>query len=301
MQTAPRSRTLNWRSPDRSNCAQRTCGRASPSRHILRRKPELLEEHLGGRGCPEPGQADHVAAESHVLVPPERHPGLDGQPGRHGRRQDGVPIGLRLRLEELPGGHAHHTGRHALLLQNLLGAERQGHLGAGGDQDQAGLASGRLGQDVGAALDAAARLLAGPVENRQVLPRQDEARRAVMRERRPPGLDRLGGVRRPDHPQVGNGAQRHDVLDRLVGRAILPQADAVVGEDEDDRGSASGPPAGSPGACSPRRPGRWPRRAGGRRGAPCRWRSPPWRAPARRSGSSAPPGSPAWNSPPSPT
>ena len=71
--------------------------------------------------------------------------------------------------------------------------------------------------------------------------------------------------------QAGDGAQRGELLDRLVGRAVLAQEDRVVGVDEDRPAASSAPRGGSSGACSPRRSGRCRRR--GSRAARGRCRS----------------------------
>ena len=57
-------------------------------------------------------------------------------------------------------------------------------------------------------------------------------RRPLHRER--PGRGGLVRVARADEPQVRDRAQGGVVLDRLVGRAVLAEADGVVGPDVDD-------------------------------------------------------------------
>ena len=54
-------------------------------------------------------------------------------------------------------------------------------------------------------------------------------------ERVPPGDRGLVGVGGPHDVEAGDRAQRGQVLDRLVGRAVLAEADRVVGPDVDDR------------------------------------------------------------------
>ena len=49
-----------------------------------------------------------------------------------------------------------------------------------------------------------------------------------------PRVDRLVGVGGPDHVQAGDRPQRGELLDRLVRRAVLADADRVVGEHEAD-------------------------------------------------------------------
>ena len=51
----------------------------------------------------------------------------------------------------------------------------------------------------------------------------------------PPRLDHLVGVARPQGDETRNGAQAGELLDRLVRRAVLAQADRIMGEDVDRR------------------------------------------------------------------
>jgi hypothetical protein len=73
-------------------------------------------------------------------------------------------------------------------------------------------------------------------EGRDVLAGEDDAGRAVVvLEDRVPAGGGLVGVGRRDHVEAGDRAQRGEVLDRLVGRAVLAEADGVVGPDVGDR------------------------------------------------------------------
>ena len=95
---------------------------------------------------------------------------------------------------------------------------------------------GRVGHDVGALRDAGRRGVLGAVERRQRLARQRHHRRLVAQLQDVAiGLDDLVGVARPQHDQAGHGAQRQQLLDRLVRRAVLAVAHGVMGEDEDRR------------------------------------------------------------------
>src|SRR3546814_2195281 len=71
-------------------------------------------------------------------------------------------------------------------------------------------------------------------QRRQVLAREREQRRPIrLRARERPafgGLDRIGGAH---DEQVRHRAQRLEMLDRLVRRPILAQADAVVRRSEE--------------------------------------------------------------------
>ena len=56
--------------------------------------------------------------------------------------------------------------------------------------------------------------------------------RAFQREL--PALDGLDRVAGPEHVEVRNGAQRRQMLDRLMGRAVLAETDRIVGHHMDD-------------------------------------------------------------------
>ena len=109
------------------------------------------------------------------------------------------------------------------------------HLGARAHEDQLGGSALRVAQHVGPALD---RVVGhrGGVPHRQALARQREHRRPVGCPcgvaPREGGLVEAGG---PDDVEVGRRPQRHELLDRLVRRAVLPHADRVVREDERGR------------------------------------------------------------------
>ena len=60
------------------------------------------------------------------------------------------------------------------------------------------------------------------------------AGRAVVTDSVHPGVDRLVRVGRADHVQTGDRPQRGQLLDGLVSRAVLADADGVVGEHEAD-------------------------------------------------------------------
>ena len=52
-----------------------------------------------------------------------------------------------------------------------------------------------------------------------------------------PRLDHFVGVGGAEHDQAGDRPQRRQLLDRLVGRSVLADADRVVREDVDHRHS----------------------------------------------------------------
>ena len=107
-----------------------------------------------------------------------------------------------------------------------------GDLGARGEQRHLRRTLGRQ-QLVGAGGATVFRRVAG-AQLGQVLPGQREhARRGAGFERELPALHRLDGIAGPEHQQVGDRPQRREMLDRLVGRAVLAEADRIVGEHMD--------------------------------------------------------------------
>ncbi len=110
------------------------------------------------------------------------------------------------------------------------------HLGAGAHEDHVRLDRLAVARRFGQHVAATERLGDGRPQRRQVLAGQDERRRPLaVVQRRQPRPGRLHRVGRADDGQIGNRSQGHDMLHRLVGRPVLTHADAVVGEDVDDR------------------------------------------------------------------
>mmetsp|Transcript_6189 Transcript_6189/g.24949 ORF Transcript_6189/g.24949 Transcript_6189/m.24949 type:complete len:367 (-) Transcript_6189:960-2060(-) len=214
-------------------------------RDVLGREAEVLEQHAGRGGFAEAVDADHGV---HAVLPPEvGHAHLDGH-ARQALGQHVLLVGLVLAVKNIGGGHGHHAHRDAVQGQLLLGAQGQLHLGAGGDDDGLGLVLleadvGRLGQHIGALgdlVDIALRRIG------QVLAGQREQARALgIAQGHGPGHHRLGRVGRAPDVQARDQAQAGDMLDGLVGRAVLTQADGVVRHHVDDallhqRGHADG-------------------------------------------------------------
>ena len=98
-------------------------------------------------------------------------------------------------------------------------ATRDVHLAARGDEHDVGILGGP--QHVRAPGEAHA---GGALEHGQVLAREDQRGGSVVLDGEAPGLGGLVGVGGPDHAQPGDGAQRGDVLDRLVGGPVLADA-----------------------------------------------------------------------------
>ena len=229
-----------------------------------------------------------------ILAPPGRRigPNRASRPprsrrGRRPRAEAPVAIGPLLAVEELPAGQADDTGADAVGDQLLVGLDGQRDLAAGGDQDHLGIARrDRRARSRHAAVPRRRRTCA--VEDRHVLACQDQRDGPVVAvDRRPPRLGDLVRVGGADHVEAGDRAQAGELLDRLVGRAVLAEADRVMGEDVDHRQLHQGGEPDRRAARSRRRSGRWTTSGAASR-ARARSRSPPTRARGCRSGTGRP-------------
>ena len=180
---------------------------------------------------------DDLTGVANDLAPAQGDARLDGDPGGAGR-QHLLPVGGVLLGEPLQAGGGDHPGGGALLLKDVPGGHGHPDLGAGGDQDDLGgrlalIGVGGLGQDVGAAAHALGGSGSGGVHG-EVLTRQGDAGRLIVTAQDlRPGRGGLVGVPWAHHGQAGDGAQCRQVLDRLVGGAVLTDSDGVVGPHED--------------------------------------------------------------------
>ena len=139
-------------------------------------------------------------------------------------------------LEQLPARDADDAGLDAVLGELLVGPDAERDLRAGRHQEDVRLAVGGVGQDVGPLVQALGRGVLAAVEGRQGLAGEDQGHRLVVQLHDvPPRLGDLVRVRRAERDQARDRPQRRELLDRLVGRAVLADADRVVREDEDDR------------------------------------------------------------------
>ena len=199
---------------------------------LLAGDPEVLVHDLRGRRRAEGLHRDHVAMVAHPAVPADRARRLHGDPGLHGRRQDLVAVAAVLLGEAVHARHGDQPYPDAVGLEQLARVVGQVDLGARAHEDHLRLAAVGLVQDVGAALD---RVVGHRrrVPHREALAGERERGRPVrLAQRVAPGERGLVEARGPHHVEVGRRPQRHELLDRLVGRAVLPHADRVVREDE---------------------------------------------------------------------
>ncbi len=139
-------------------------------------------------------------------------------------------------LEELPGRHADDPRGDAVLLQRLIRLDAERDLAARADEQDLRLAVGGIRQHIGTARDAGGRGVARAVERRHRLAAQHQAGRTLVeRDDDAPGFRHLVGVGRPQRDHSGNGAERDELLDRLMCRAVFSDPDRIMGEDIDGR------------------------------------------------------------------
>jgi hypothetical protein len=125
--------------------------------------------------------ADDRAGTAGVAIPADHRALLDGNARGDVRRQHLIAIALILLLEEVPRRHADDAGRNAFLLQFLVYIDTQAQFAAGANEDHLRFGGFCVRQDIGAARDFGGRRIFFPIECRQSLPAQDQARRLVFR------------------------------------------------------------------------------------------------------------------------
>src|SRR3954453_7602910 len=184
---------------------------------------KVLEKVLGGGAGTETGHAYEFTILTDHGIPAPAHCGLDRDLDRR-IADNGVPPVRRLRQQQFERGHRDPPRRDAAFRQLLLGGHRDLDLGARGEQRHLGLAL-RRDQLIGAMR---ARIIARRIgaQLRQVLAGQRQHRRAIHTiERQFPALRDLDGVAGPEHAHVGNGAERGEMFDRLMRRAVFAEPD----------------------------------------------------------------------------
>ena len=158
-------------------------------------------------------------------------------------RQHRVAIRLTLPIEPARARHRHDAHVESLRREVLLRLDRELQLGAGREQRRAGV--GGLVHDIAATPDQhQIGRMARPI--RHALARQQQCRRSgALLDRGLPRAERLEHVGGAPDFQIRNQAQRGRVLDRLVCRAVLAEADRIMREHMNDallhqRGHAQG-------------------------------------------------------------
>ena len=178
-----------------------------------------------------------------------------------GGRQHGIPVVVVLLLEELPARHRDDAARSRRAMLRRL--EREVHLGCRWRSRSPRARPRPLPEGVGPA--AGRRRRPRPRCGRASAASAGSARArpgpSGALERDPPRHRRLVRVGGPHVPEVRDRPQRHVVLDRLMGRAVLADADRVVRPHPGACAARSAPRVGRRAACSRRRSGTSSRRA----------------------------------------
>ena len=198
-------------------------------------EPEFAEQRLVVGGFAVVLDRDDLAGVADQLVPALRDAGLDGDPRRHRRRQHAVAVLLAAATRT-----TRHTASTPPCAMMSLSANSFCASTASCTSEPVAISttSGVVGR-VAAAQHVAAlgdALGAGALQHRDALAGQDETDRTAAVAAGQDGAPGVGGLVRvagPHHRQVRDGPQRRQVLDRLVGRAVLAETDRVVRPDVD--------------------------------------------------------------------
>ena len=186
-----------------------------------------------------------------VALPPEAARGLDRERGHAGRQH--VVAGTRRPAPRTgPTTASTRPGRRGRRPRAASrGADAHPHLGAGADQHDVEVAVRRSSTSTYAprGTPSAARS-AVPSSTGTFWRVRMSAVGPVAVDVDPPRLRGLVRVGRADQPEAGHRPHRRELLDRLVGRAVLAEADGVVRPDERDLVARRARRGAPPAACS---------------------------------------------------
>ena len=176
--------------------------------------------------------ADDLTVQADILIPAEIGKCLDGDSLPYAVRKYRLLIRRILTVEGLHVRHGNDTDLLSLRVELCLRLYRKRNLGSGCDQDVLRCALTVI-DDIGTL-----RYLMR-IRTRQlleVLSRQHEGCRTILRfQGHQPCALRLGTIARTDDIEVRNRAEHRELLDRLMGRAILADTDGIMGQYEDLR------------------------------------------------------------------
>src|SRR2546425_5315366 len=198
--------------------------RGDPRGDLWPREAELLGDDLVWGGGPVTAQTDDQPFAADDPVPAVGQARFHDDERRAVLGNDRGLVLIALAQEQLHRGHGDDTRGSPVLLEDRTGLRGERDLGARGDDDELRLSPAGLQQHVGSPGDKVGGWRGGARDDRDRLPREDERRGAVAapggegpRQR---GLDAVAGA---DHDEVHDRPQGSQMLDRLVGRAILAQ------------------------------------------------------------------------------
>src|SRR5438128_159094 len=112
---------------------------------VFDREAVFAQQHLSGCRGAKTIDAEHVAAIADVAVPALRRSRFDCKARTHRRRQYGVAIFARLRVEELPTRHGDDAYLDLLRRELLRCRDDQSDLRPGRDQNKLSVAIRRIG------------------------------------------------------------------------------------------------------------------------------------------------------------
>src|SRR5882762_10381773 len=176
--------------------------------------------------------AEHATGVAHVTPPALGRTRLHGEAARERARQDALAVRGVLRVERLGPRHRHQAHAPAGGVRSRYRLRRDADLGTGRDHQALGRAAA-IEQNVAAAADV------GQLRRRAWLLRQRLAgeyqrRGALALDGERPGHGGFRRITRTPQIHVRYGAQAAEVLDRLVGRPVLAEADGVMRVHQDD-------------------------------------------------------------------
>ncbi len=239
-----RTRSMRVRARPRQPCPRRRLTAAATASGV---SPEMLVQVRRSAEAPNPVMPMNTPSGPSQRSQP--NPPAASIPTRKAAPSTVRAIGLRPELRTVPSTAARRRPSAMPSAASFVaGLHRDRDLRSGGDQR--GLARPfRLGQHVAAAGAAVLRRI-GP-QRRQRLPRQHQQARPIgPAHRQFPALRRLHRVGRAIDMDVRHRAQAGEVLDRLMRRSVLAQADGVMRQHVDHPLAHDRAQAGSPGACS---------------------------------------------------
>ncbi len=197
---------------------------------MLLRHAVVLEHFLARPGGAIGVDADLGTVAAGVLLPAKGDAGLNRDARCAGGAKDGgLPL-VALGVEDFPARERDDPGGDTVGGKLVASHDGQLDLGAGADQDDIGHAVG-VGEDVATL----GRVTSGTglVEDRQVLPGEDQCGRGVALNGVSPGRGGFVAIGRADGGELRDQPQRHHVLDRFVGWSVFTNRNRIVGEDPD--------------------------------------------------------------------
>ena len=205
--------------------------------HVLHGEAELLHAGATRSGSTKAVHGDAVAIEANEAVPAEGFGGFHHDALADCSRQNLLLVGIALLIEELHAGHGDHAHLLAFSGELFGGLNAEVKLGAGADQDQLRGAVAVL-KDVAAMGDFLDRGV-GLVGHALAAEAQSAGAMTVL-DGQLVGTAGFVAITRTEHQHVGDGPQRWDGLDWLVGWAVFTDANGVVGEHVDHTQLAEG-------------------------------------------------------------